>query len=71
VHAHSDGLGKGAEFIVRLPLSRRAIELEVDHPSAQSLVPLRMLVIEDNVDAREMLSSALRLAGHEVIEAAT
>jgi CheY-like chemotaxis protein len=33
--------------------------------------PQRILVIEDNGDAREMLATLLRLVGHEVVEAAT
>jgi PAS domain S-box-containing protein len=71
VRARSHGLGTGAEFIVRLPLAREVIQRPV-HPSpAPSLTPTRILVIEDNADGREMLSISLRLAGHEVWEAAT
>jgi two-component system, chemotaxis family, CheB/CheR fusion protein len=71
VRAYSDGLGKGSEFVVRLPLAREAVQSDAEGQSAPSLSPRRILVIEDNTDAREMLAIALRLAGHEVLEAAT
>jgi PAS domain S-box-containing protein len=70
VKASSEGPGRGAEFVVRLPLAREA------PPSGRSPVepvvtPQRILVIEDNDDGREMLGGLLRAAGHEVREAAT
>jgi CheY-like chemotaxis protein len=34
------------------------------------MTPRRLLVVEDNADAREVLATALRLDGHEVHEAA-
>jgi two-component system, chemotaxis family, CheB/CheR fusion protein len=71
VRAYSDGLGKGSEFVVRLPLAREAVQSDAEGQSAPSLGLRRILVIEDNTDAREMLAIALRLAGHEVLEAAT
>src|SRR5262249_5629968 len=71
VRAYSDGPGTGSEFVVRLPLAREAVQSDADSLSAPSLGPRRILVIEDNTDAREMLGIALRLAGHEVLEAAT
>ena len=71
VRAYSAGPGTGSEFVVRLPLAREAVQSDADSLSAPSLGPRRILVIEDNTDAREMLGIALRLAGHEVLEAAT
>ena len=72
VEAKSDGIGKGTEMIVRVPL---AIESEAFPPvnaaprTAPRNVedtPLRVLVVDDNVDAAEMLSEALRAIGHVV-----
>jgi CheY-like chemotaxis protein len=69
VEAHSDGPGKGSRFTLRLP----RIELEgesvepVVRPAGESA---RILLIEDNADAREMLGAILRLHGHQVDEAA-
>jgi PAS domain S-box-containing protein len=71
VHAFSEGPGRGSEFIVRLPLAREGAHADAGSPPAPLLSPRRIVVIEDNTDAREMLAIALRLAGHDVVEAAT
>jgi len=70
VRAASDGLGRGAEFTVRLP--RRAMPAAADPPAPPpaSSLARRILVIEDHPDGREALTVALRLAGHEVLQAA-
>src|SRR5262249_30832773 len=72
VTAHSEGPGKGSEFVVRLPAltAEQQRELvrkppEVQRPAAPS-VPRRILVVDDNVDAAESLAVLLRLEGHEV-----
>jgi two-component system CheB/CheR fusion protein len=67
VSAHSDGLGKGATFIVRLPLDARAT---MDTAAVQSRAMgrrRRVLIIEDNVDAADSLREALELSDHEVV----
>jgi signal transduction histidine kinase/DNA-binding response OmpR family regulator len=73
VSAHSDGLGKGSAFIVRLPIldqkgqgeNKVATAKRCDAASGE----LSILVVDDNVDAAEMLSELLRLDGHEVTSA--
>ncbi len=67
--AHSDGPGKGSRFTLRLP------RVELAGEEAETVVPtagqsVRILLIEDNADAREMLVTILRLHGHQVHEAA-
>ena len=70
VEARSAGPGQGSTFILRLP--------SIDAPVAQPGMPLapaerhrwRILLIEDNDDARHMLGRLLDLEGHEPIEAA-
>jgi signal transduction histidine kinase/CheY-like chemotaxis protein len=65
VDVHSEGLGRGAEFTVRLPLQR--VALEPPPSAAPAAAPARhVLVVEDNADAREMLRVSLELEGHRV-----
>jgi signal transduction histidine kinase len=72
VHAASEGFGRGAEFIVELPLVEpKAITTDDPAIAHTGRTTKRILVIEDNDDAREMLAGALRLRGHEVFEAHT
>jgi two-component system CheB/CheR fusion protein len=72
VQALSEGRGRGSEFVVRLPASAREQPREGDtDPVAPSPPPIaargrRVLVVDDDVDAAEMLSQALRAVGHEV-----
>ncbi len=69
VTAHSEGLGKGSEFVVRLPgvlEGRRQQPTEARLGSAQASVARRILVVDDNVDAAESVAMILRLSGHEV-----
>jgi PAS domain S-box-containing protein len=64
--AESAGPGMGSRFVVKLPL-RDAWE-QPQAPSAARLTngARRVLIIEDNSDAAELLSFALVLRGHEV-----
>ena len=68
VEAHSNGANQGSEFRVRLPLtvlepvfvSEPAILPKVQSP------PLRVLVVDDNVDSAEMMATLLEVHGHTV-----
>jgi PAS domain S-box-containing protein len=71
VEASSAGLGKGCEFIIRLPLisqkcggpNERANELQHQEPLSSGK---RLLVVDDNQDAALSLATLMRLQGHEV-----
>jgi PAS domain S-box-containing protein len=72
VEAHSEGLGHGAEFVVRLPLVERTVERDDDADSAPHAyqAPLlsgkRLVVVDDNQDAADTLAMLLNMQGHEV-----
>jgi PAS domain S-box-containing protein len=67
VAAESAGLGQGSEFTVRLPLVETPpVPPPLRLPIGESMPSRRILIVEDNTDARESLQLLLQLAGHEV-----
>ncbi|CAN5720038.1 hypothetical protein BH09MYX1_BH09MYX1_00470 [soil metagenome] len=75
VEARSEGLGRGSELIVRMPISAQAADPEQDGDPDQQMRPsrqapaasgYRLLVVDDNQDAAETLGMLLELQGHEV-----
>lgn len=71
VTCFSEGVGKGARFSVKLPklLERTATTNGCAESGAvdKAEKPLRILVVDDNVDAAEMLSMLIEALGHHVI----
>jgi PAS domain S-box-containing protein len=67
VSVTSDGPGRGSTFTVRLPARRvsESARTPARVPVA-GMGPCRVLVVEDNPDAREMLKAMVELAGHMV-----
>ncbi|HET7538820.1 MAG TPA: ATP-binding protein [Polyangiaceae bacterium] len=74
VFARSEGLGKGSEFCVRLPLRTR-LPQPAESAAAPAVAPAvgrharRVLIVEDSDEFREILQEALEDAGHEVFVA--
>lgn len=69
VQAKSAGVGLGSEFTVKLP----AVSAAPGHgantvlePGSNAGRPLRILIVEDNIDAADSLNMLLRLYGHDV-----
>jgi two-component system, sensor histidine kinase len=71
--ARSEGIGKGSEFEITLPL----VTLEAHTAAPEDAPPRiahmnarrRVLIVEDNRDAQEALQCLLELWGHEVLVA--
>ncbi|MEB2345738.1 MAG: PAS domain S-box protein [Deltaproteobacteria bacterium] len=70
VEAHSEGPGRGAEFVVFLPCVGGTFRTEPDaggeSPAAPQPGGLRVLIVEDNADAAEGLMMLLEVFGHQV-----
>ena len=73
IRASSEGLGKGSEFVVHLPIM--AVEdqqiaasnvLIADAPDGAAAKTRRILVVDDNVDAAESMQMLLGIFGHQV-----
>jgi signal transduction histidine kinase/ActR/RegA family two-component response regulator len=72
VVAHSEGLGKGSEFIVSLPVVESETALpELDNGGAADLLDLRpkVLVVDDNRDAADTLQALFEMENCRVATA--
>jgi signal transduction histidine kinase/ActR/RegA family two-component response regulator len=73
VSAYSQGRGAGSEFVVRLPIAAGVATAEDRHvaDAAAGLTAARfadgprILVVDDNADAAEMLAAALTVKGYQ------
>jgi PAS domain S-box-containing protein len=83
VTAHSAGEGRGATFVVNLPLDSAAPETEAHRKSRRALMisspdgpdarleGLKVIVVEDEPDARELVERLLHEAGCQVTAVAS
>jgi signal transduction histidine kinase/ActR/RegA family two-component response regulator len=62
----SAGLGHGSQFTVRLPLCTQAPEPAAGDGQERPTRPSRILLVEDNPDAREALRGVFEMEGHWV-----
>ena len=73
VIAHSEGMGRGTTVIIQIPIP--AIRLHAGStpfgPQAASLEGLKVMIVEDEDDTREMLEQALQSYGASVLVAAS
>lgn len=71
----SAGMGRGSEFIVRIPLATAPTPLESSIPvvvqpaAAGRKRALRIMVVDDNAEAAEAMAILLRAVGHEAFTA--
>jgi PAS domain S-box-containing protein len=67
VNVQSEGLGKGSEFTVRLPLAQRNTDRVAERePAARPSPKRRVLVVDDNHDSGDSLCLLLKTKGHDV-----
>ena len=71
VDVHSEGLGRGSEFAVRMPV---LVGTPEPLPQAAASEPMsaarrRVLIVDDNGDGAESLAMLLELGGHETHQA--
>ncbi len=63
----SEGLGKGSQFVIELPLSAEVEVLQNNSFSQSSdISSLKIVIVDDNVDAANSLAEVLKLIGHEI-----
>jgi CheY-like chemotaxis protein len=72
VEAHSEGLGRGSEFVVTLPLVSAPAQQAAESPAPPTApppaaidAPRRILVVDDNVDGAQTLAELVKAMGHQ------
>jgi len=67
----SDGLGRGSEFTIRLPVLPEAAKLASRTTAAKPAAAggRRILIVDDNIDGADSLAMLLQLGGHETHKA--
>jgi PAS domain S-box-containing protein len=67
IEVRSDGLGRGSEFTIHLPIAAQIVVSRVKaEESRASLAHVRVLIVDDNRDAADVIAVLLRASGMEV-----
>jgi CheY-like chemotaxis protein len=67
IEAHSEGLGCGSEFVVRLPiLAAPSPAVGPTKNVEEKKRPRRILIVDDNVDGAKSLALLLKIQGHKI-----
>ncbi|HEX7025774.1 MAG TPA: ATP-binding protein [Gammaproteobacteria bacterium] len=69
IEARSEGLGKGSELVIRLPVAGQAWPPEEPQDVIRPSGKRRILVVDDNRDSAESLTALLSLTGNETFVA--
>ncbi len=78
IRAHSDGEGKGSTFTVEFPVSgplararaaspRRTLPVDLPRESPPEIAGLKVLVVDDEADAREFVAFVLERSGAKAV----
>ena len=70
IHVHSAGVGRGSEFVVRLPMRNVVSEMPeivIRPPPDPPPGRLRVLIVDDNEDAARSVGMLLEMEGYEVL----
>jgi signal transduction histidine kinase len=71
INGRSEGVGRGSEFVIRLPLAAAKPVPARPHGESPALTGRRVLIVDDNPDAVASFASLLRLMDNDVRTATT
>ncbi len=66
ITAHSHGLDKGSEFVVRLPVGDGRSQPQPSSPQTHATYARRILLVDDSADTSNLLAILFRHQGHSV-----
>jgi CheY-like chemotaxis protein/anti-sigma regulatory factor (Ser/Thr protein kinase) len=70
VEARSEGIGRGSEFTIRMPVSAKRPEQDLPDAGPKTDLPRRVLIVEDNAGAAKILACVLKKLGNHDVQIA-